>query len=71
MKNLSNQENPTKAESVWARPGMKVTFRAELMLGRDRAERTFIVTTLLPNNRVALQGFAGEHAENEFERVHP
>src|SRR5438132_941272 len=31
------------AVDVWARPGMSVTFRAELMPGRDRAERTFRV----------------------------
>jgi len=54
---------------VWARPGMFVTFRAELMPGRDRAQRTFKVSELLPNGRVLLDGAAGEHAENEFERA--
>lgn len=52
---------------VWARPGMGVTFRAELMPGRDRAERTFRVAELLPSGRVRLEGTGGEHAENEFE----
>ena len=33
---------------VWARPGMMVTFRAELMPGRDRQERTFRVKELFP-----------------------
>lgn len=55
--------------SIWARPGMKVTFRAELMPGRDGSERTFLVTDLLPSGRVLLDGVSGEHAEREFERV--
>lgn len=56
--------------SVWARPGMEVTFRAELMPGRDREERTFRVLELLPSGRIVLQGFEGEHNEKEFEAVH-
>ena len=55
------------AADVWARPGMSVTFRAELMPGRDRAERTFRVARLLPSGRVVLESFSGEHAEGEFE----
>lgn len=51
----------------WARPGMSVTLRAELMPGRSRAERTFRVGELLQGGRVRLEGFAGEHAESEFE----
>jgi len=51
----------------WARPGMSVTFRAELMPGRSRTERTFRIAQLLPSGRVVLEGFAGEHAETEFE----
>ena len=54
---------------VWARPGMTVTFRAELKPGRDAAERTFRVAELLPNGRITVEGIAGEHAENEFERA--
>jgi hypothetical protein len=55
---------------VWARPGMSVTFRAELMPGRDRSERTFRVKELLSSGRVLLQGTGGEHAEREFEPIH-
>ncbi len=55
--------------SVWARPGMTVTFRAELMPGREKRERTVRVKTLLPSGRVLLEGVAGEHAEKEFERI--
>jgi hypothetical protein len=56
-----------RAGDVWARPGMGVVFRAELMPGRNRAERTFRVARLHPSGRVTLEGFAGEHAEGEFE----
>ncbi len=53
----------------WARPGMPVTFRAELMPGRSRAERTFHVAELLPSGRVTLEEFVGDHAESEFEPI--
>ena len=64
-----NVQTEKKAADVWARPGMPVTFRAELMPGRDRHERTFVVKELLPSGRVSLQGADGEHAEKEFEPV--
>jgi len=57
-------ENPA---NVWARPGMTVTFRAELMPGRDRDARTARVKELLPSGRVTLQEVSGEHAQKEFE----
>lgn len=56
-------------ENRWARPGMLVTFRAELMPGRDGSERTYHVKALLPSDRVLLDGVAGEHNRNEFERI--
>jgi hypothetical protein len=59
-------ENPA---SVWARPGMAVIFRGELMPGRSKAERTFRVLELLPSGRVLLDKVSGEHAQNEFERI--
>ena len=55
--------------SRWARPGMTVTFRAELMPGRDREERTARVKELLPSGRVLLYEVAGEHAQKEFDPV--
>jgi hypothetical protein len=58
-----------RAGDVWARPGMMVTFRAELMPGREREERMFRVKELLPSGRVSLQGVDGEHAQKEFEPV--
>jgi hypothetical protein len=48
---------------------MKVTFRAELMPGRESSERTYQVTDLLPSGRVLLSGVTGEHAQKEFEPV--
>jgi hypothetical protein len=53
----------------WARPGMSVTIRAELMPGRSRSERTFRVAEVMPSGRVLLEDFNGEHAETEFEPV--
>ena len=53
--------------NVWARPGMTVTFRAEVMPGREREERTARVKQLLPSGRVTLHEVEGEHAQKEFE----
>jgi hypothetical protein len=58
-----------REQNVWARPGMTVTFRAELMPGREASERSFRIAELLPSGRVTLDGVSGEHAETEFERV--
>src|ERR1051325_2142696 len=58
-----------KGGDVWARPGMNVTFRAELMPGRDGSRRTFRIAEVLPSGRVTLEGVAGEHMEREFEAL--
>ncbi len=55
--------------SVWARPEMSVTFRAGIMPGKNRQERTFKIKEVLRNGRVILHEFAGEHRESEFEPV--
>lgn len=65
----SNVQVEKRAGDVWARPGLPVTFRAELMPGRDRSERTFLVKELLSSGRVSLHGADGEHAEKEFEPI--
>lgn len=57
----------TSKPSFWAREGMSVTFRAEIMPGKSRAERTFKIETVLPNGRVMLIDFLGEHREGAFE----
>ena len=64
-----NVQPEKKVGNVWARPGMAVTFRAELMPGRDRQQRTFVVKELLSSGRVSLHNADGEHAEREFEPV--
>jgi hypothetical protein len=65
---VTQPERATSREgSVWARPGMTVTFRAELMPGRDREARTARIKELLPSGRVLLHEVAGEHAQNEFD----
>jgi hypothetical protein len=53
--------------NVWARPNMLVVFRAEIMPGKSREERTFKIVEVLPSGRVRLDGFAGDHRESEFE----
>ena len=54
---------------VWARPEMRVTFRAEIMPGRSREERTFRIRKVLSNGRVELYDFPDEHREGSFEPV--
>jgi hypothetical protein len=63
----TQQQRARENANLWARPGMTVTFRAELMPGRDREQRTARVRELLPSGRVTLHEIAGEHAQNEFE----
>jgi hypothetical protein len=65
-----NVQATKRVGDVWARPGMPVTFRAELMPGRNRHQRTFVVKELLSSGRVSLQGVDGEHYEKEFEPIH-
>jgi hypothetical protein len=56
-------------ESEWARPGMNVTFRAEIMPGVERENRTFRINEILSNGRVTLHGFVGEHRQGSFEPI--
>jgi hypothetical protein len=56
-------------QNVWARPEMRVTFRAEIMPGRDREQRTFRIKQVLPNGRIILYDFIGEHRQGAFEPV--
>lgn len=48
---------------------MMVTFRAEIMPGRAREERTFRIKEVKPNGRVILYDFPDEHREGEFEKI--
>jgi hypothetical protein len=54
---------------TWARPEMKVTFKAEIMPGRDREQRTFRIKEVLPNGRIILHDFIGEHRQGAFEPI--
>jgi len=57
------------ADGVWAREGMEVTFRAEIMPGKSREERTFRIENVSPSGRVILKDFLGEHREGAFEPI--
>jgi hypothetical protein len=48
---------------------MRLTFRAEVMPGRESDQRTYTVARVLANGRVELSGLFGQHAEAEFEAV--
>lgn len=48
---------------------MSLTFRAEVMPGRDSTERTYTVMRMLASGRVELNEIAGQHSETEFEPV--
>lgn len=61
--------NKIVAPSVWARPEMNITFRAEVMPGKKREERTFRIKQVLSNGRVTLHDFSGEHRQTSFEPV--
>jgi hypothetical protein len=53
----------------WVTEGARLTFRAELMPGRDADKRTFTVARVLANQRVELIGMGGQHTMTEFEPV--
>ncbi len=63
----SKNKKETSAANVWARPEMLVTFKAEIMPGRSREERTFRIKSVRSNGRVVLHDFTGEHREGAFE----
>lgn len=58
-----------RPKGVWARPGMEVTFRAEIMPGKLREERTFRIAEVRPSGRVVLQDFNGEYRQEAFEKI--
>jgi hypothetical protein len=69
MKPFKKDEQTVKNQNIWARPEMAVTFRAEIMPGKNREERTFRVEKVLKNERVVLHGFTGEHRQSSFEPI--
>jgi hypothetical protein len=60
-------DNDDRQTYIWARPKMNVTFRAEIMPGVEREERTFRIEKVLKNGRVTLENFPGEYREGAFE----
>ena len=67
--NFFKKSQKDAVPNVWARPEMAVIFRAEVMPGKSREERTFRIQEVLRSGRVMLYDFAGEHRENEFEAI--
>lgn len=66
---MGNDNDDNAAVNVWARPEMNVTFRAEIMPGLEREERTFRIRKVLANGRVTLHEFNGEYRETAFEAI--
>jgi len=58
-----------KRERSAVAAGEYLTFRAEVMPGRDAGERTYEVKRLLPNGRIELANLEGQHSLAEFEAV--
>ena len=60
-----------KSSSVIGGPavGMQMTFRAEVMPGRETDERTYEIERVLSNGRIELANLQGEHTLTEFEPV--
>jgi len=67
--NKPNSKDSGSGSVAWARPEMQVTFRAEIMPSKSREERTFRISTVLPNGRVTLHGFPDEHRQGSFEPI--
>ena len=65
-RNRANTKRQT-ALTAWATAGMSLTFRGEVMPGRETADRTFTVRRVLINGRVELDGMDGQHNQQEFE----
>jgi len=66
---LSRLRRVRKTKSALGAPvvGMQLTFRAEVMPGRETEQRTFEVTRVLASGRIELADLHGEHALTEFE----
>lgn len=69
MHNPFERDENHVGASVWARPEMHVTFRAEIMPGLEREDRTYRIATVLGNGRVTLHDFPGEFRQSAFEAI--
>jgi hypothetical protein len=61
--------SPVEKANAWARPEMQVTFKAEIMPGRSREQRSFRIKEVLSNGRIILHDFIGEHRQGAFEPI--
>lgn len=66
---LMRKPRRAKRERPSVAAGGHLTFRAEVMPGRDAGERTYEVSRLLPNGRIELANLEGQHSLAEFEAV--
>ena len=66
---LMRKSQRAKRERSAVAAGEYLTFRAEVMPGRDAGERTYEVKRLLPNGRIELANLEGQHSLAEFEAV--
>lgn len=71
FKRKSNRANTKRRAALtnWATAGMSLTFRAEVMPGKETVNRTFQVAQVLASGRVKLNGIDGQHNQQEFESV--
>ena len=65
----NKRTSPAEKVDTWARPEMLVTFKAEIMPGRSREQRTFRIKQVLSNGRIILYDFLGEHRQGAFEPI--
>lgn len=63
------RENSKQSSGMFVMAGTLLTFRAELMPGRDGSQRVFTVARVLRNGRVELANVDGEHSLAEFENL--
>lgn len=66
---LTRKTRRAKRDQASVTAGERLTFRAEVMPGRDAGERTYEVKRLLPNGRIELADLEGQHSLAEFEAV--
>jgi hypothetical protein len=66
---MPDDDEKQVVKGVWARPEMNVTFRAEIMPGAGREERTYRIQKVLPNGRVTLHGCIGDFRGTACEAI--
>jgi hypothetical protein len=68
---LKQRRAARKKQSAVGSPaaGTLLTFRAEVMPGRETDQRTFEVVRVLASGRIELANLQGEHALTEFESL--